>query len=391
MLQARSRIHRSALLFLLIGPLVSAANARAASEAILHNFTGGSDGGYVLRSLVFDGSGNLYGTAYFGGSYGAGTVFELSPGAGSWTQTILYNFTGGSDGANPASPLILDKSGNLYGTTDSGGANSKGTAFELSPSPGGGWTESVLYSFCSQSSCADGSYPASGLVMDSEGNLYGGTGNGVFELSRSGNLWTETVLYSAQTYFGVALDSAGNLYGAALGGYNGYVFELSPSKGGGWKESTIYSFKGGKDGSLPQGNVILDGSGNLYGTTGLGGAYDSGTAYRLAHKPYGWRETVLHTFRNSKKDGATPNGELVSDSEGNLYGTTLYGGANNAGTVFKLTSNDSSYKESLLWSFSTSDGATPASAVVLDKLGNLYGTTASGGSVGHGVAFEITP
>lgn len=382
-------IRLSHLSLLLISVLFSL-HAHAATEAILHNFTGGSDGGYVLRSLVFDQAGNLYGTTYFGGTYGAGTVFELSLTAGSWTQTVLYNFTGGADGANPASPLIFDKSGNIYGTTDSGGTNSKGTVFELNPSPGG-WTESVLYSFCSQTACADGSYPASGLVMDNAGNLYGGTGNGVFELSRSGNVWTETLLYSAQTYFGVALDSAGNLYGAALGGYNGYVFELSPAVGGAWKENTIYTFKGGKDGSLPQGTVILDGSGNLYGTTGSGGAYNNGTFYRLAHKPYGWRETILHSFRNSKKDGATPNGELVFDADGNLYGTTLYGGPNNAGTVFKLTPDNSSYRESLLWSFSSSNGANPASGVVIDKLGNLYGTTAWGGSAGHGVAFEVRP
>jgi uncharacterized repeat protein (TIGR03803 family) len=378
----------NAFVIVLIVSLLSA-TASATSESVLHNFTGGADGGYVLRSLVFDQSGNLYGTAYFGGTYGAGTVFELSPAQGSWSLTVLYNFTGGADGANPASPLIFDAAGNLYGTTDSGGANSKGTVFELSASQGGGWTENVLYSFCQQPGCADGSYPASGVVMDNSGNLYGATGNGVFELSRSGSKWTETLLYSGQTYFGVTLDSAGNLFGAALGGYYGFVFQLSPVQGGGWKENTIYIFKGGKDGSLPQGNVILDASGNIYGTTGYGGTYNKGTVYKLTHRKSGWIETRLHVFGNSKNSPATPEGDLTFDSDGNIYGATTYGGAANAGAVFKLTPSNSSFKESVLWGFSGSNGANPASGVTLDEAGNVYGTTCEGGLSGHGVIFEI--
>jgi uncharacterized repeat protein (TIGR03803 family) len=379
----------STFVVLLIAGLLST-NASATSEQVLHNFTGGADGGYALRSLIQDKSGNLYGTAYFGGTYGAGAVFELSPAQGSWSQTVLYNFTGGADGANPATPLVFDSAGSLYGTTDSGGANSKGTVFELSPSEAGGWTETVLYSFCAQPGCSDGSYPASGVVMDNSGNLYGATGNGVFELTHSGSGWTETLLYSGQTYFGVTLDSAGNLYGAALGGYNGFVFQLSPVQGGGWKESTIYTFKGGKDGRLPQGGVILDASGSIYGTTGYGGPSNKGTVYKLTHRKNGWYETRLQTFGSSKNSPVTPEGELTFDTDGNIYGATIYGGTANAGTIFKLTASNSFFKASVLWDFSGSNGANPAAGVTVDKAGNVYGTTCEGGLNGHGVVFEVT-
>ena len=229
--------------------------------------------------------------------------------------------------------------------------------------------------------------------MDGSGNLYGGTGNGVFELARSGNQWVETVLYTAQTYFGLALDSAGNLYGAALGGYNGYVFELSlsrPGYSGQQLPSQHLQRKGGKDGSLPQGTVILDSSGNLYGTTGSGGCLQqrnllpSGAqTIWLALRPF------LHSFRNSKKDGFIQTA--------NSYSTPTAISMARPCTAVRIIPYscksilNSLDRKSLDWSFSSGNGANPASGVVVDKLGNLYGTTAWGGSAGHGVAFEVTP
>ncbi|MGH6847527.1 MAG: choice-of-anchor tandem repeat GloVer-containing protein [Methylocella sp.] len=316
------------------------------AETVMHSFTGRpSDGSGPLAGLIADSSGNLYGTTDVGGASNEGTVFKLSQGG---TETVLHTFTGGSDGAFPQAGLIADSSGNLYGTTQDGGALGQGTVFRLSP----GGTETVLYSFCpSFPSCSDGAIPHAGLIADSKGNLYGTTFGGgaatgcggfggcgvVFKVSPGG---TETVLYSftgtddgANPQAGLIADSSGNLYGTTEfgGGLStqdcpfgcGVVFKLSPSG----TETVLHSFAGGSDGVNPLAGLIADSSGNLYGTT-------SYTVFKLSP---GGTETVLYSFKGGISDGISPAAGLIADSSGNLYGTTEFGGASDAGTVFKLT------------------------------------------------------
>jgi uncharacterized repeat protein (TIGR03803 family) len=233
-----------AILLLLMGLALAfaAPPAQAQTETVLYNFTGGSDGSIPQSRLASDGAGNFYGTTCFGGLLGFGTVFEVSPdGVGGWSEIVLYSFTGGSDGANPYfAYVIFDGLGNLYGTTYNGGANGYGVVYELSPA-GGSWTEIVLYSFANG---AAGANPLNGLIMDSARNLYGRTyegGNGaIFELTKSGGDWTEQVIYSGVPgYAGLTMDAAGDIFGAS----NTQVFELSPNRNGGWNQTLIHTFQ----------------------------------------------------------------------------------------------------------------------------------------------------
>ncbi len=258
-------------------------------ETVLYRFTGSMDGsGPGWGDLAFDQVGNLYGTTSDGGSNGHGSVYELTPSHGSWTETILYSFTGGEDGSQPESGVIFDRAGNLYGTTLFGGAGAQGTVFQLTPS-GAGWTEKVLHSFGSSESG-----PYGGLIFDPSGNLYGttqtgymGQGNGtVFMLTLSGGAWTLTTLYSfpagfTYPYARLTMDAAGNLYGTTSyfagpasyfsgQGSEGSVFKLAFS-GGSWTYIDLFEFDGGHDGGGPFGSVILDASGNVYGTGTAGG------------------------------------------------------------------------------------------------------------------------
>ncbi len=269
------------------------------TETLLHTFTGGKDGENPYAELIFDKNGNLYSTTYGGGAHGKGTVFELSPSGGSWTKTVLYSFKG-SDGNGPLAGLVFDTTGNLYGTTGRGGSSDKGVVFELTPSSKGPWTETVLHSFAGAPS--DGALPSADLIFDGLGNLYSTTRNGgsgactngcgtVFELSPSNGTWTESVLYSfagkpdGETLFGgLIFDGAGNLYGTTDAGGNkndGIIFKLTPSNGG-WTESVVYSFRGfPKDGARSYATLISDAKGNFYGATIFGGAYDPGTIFEL--------------------------------------------------------------------------------------------------------------
>jgi uncharacterized repeat protein (TIGR03803 family) len=258
-------------------------------ETVLYRFVGPMDGsGPGWGDLAFDQAGNLYGTTSDGGTYGYGSVYELTPSTGSWTETILYSFTGGDDGSQPKSGVIFDQAGNLYGTTLFGGAGARGTVFQLTHS-GSGWTEKVLHSFGSS-----GSGPFGGLIFDPSGNLYGttqtgymGLGNGtVFMLTPSGDDWTLTTLYSfpagfTYPYARLTMDAAGNLYGTTSyfygpGGYlggqgsEGSVFKLAFLNGS-WTYVDLHDFDGRSDGGGPFGSVILDTSGNLYGTGTAGG------------------------------------------------------------------------------------------------------------------------
>lgn len=342
------------------------------TEEVLHSFGEGNDGQYPYSGVVFDTFGNLYGATPYGGTgpcrdttgKGCGVIYELSPKTGGgWTETVLYNFGSiRNDGAHPYSDLILDGAGNLYGTTSAGGTRDKGTVFQLT-SNGGVWTDTVLYSFTfNPKSRQDGSNPQAGLLFDRFGDLYGTTSAGgvghchggcgiVFELIPSfGGGWTETILYSfahngtdgISPLASLIFDSAGNLYsttfaGGAVG--DGTVFELMPQTGGGWTETVLYSFGKGKDGRGPSGRLILDAVGNLYSTTVQGGYASStgGTVFELSPKTGGgWTEKLLHSF-GASTDGTQPYVGLVPDGSGNLYGTTVFGGADNNGTVFKIT------------------------------------------------------
>ncbi len=341
--------------------LVTATRAAAQQERVLHSFNNnGTDGYAPYTSLIADGAGNLYGTTDVGGPYHGGTVFELSPKAGGgWTETVLYAFGNGTDGAFPFGNLIRDSAGNFFGTTLQGnGAYVGGTAYELSPAGGGGWTETVLHVF---GNGTDGLKPTGSLVFDASGNLYGTTTLGglenlgtVFELSpAAGGGWTERVLHAFSSLAegftpigGLTSDKAGNLYGVTFqggsGAYgNGTVFELKSTAGGGWTWRVIYSFGSVSpaDGSNPSSGLIFDGAGNLYGTTSAGGTATTcggagcGTAFELHPTAGGgWNEKILYNFNNNGTDGYTPGSGLVFDAAGHLYGTTDGGGnGTNAG------------------------------------------------------------
>jgi uncharacterized repeat protein (TIGR03803 family) len=345
---------------------------------VLHTFTGFEDGGEPLSTLIFDEVGNLYGTAAVGGANSHGVVFKLAPNQdGSWTESVLYSFMGGADGAVPAAGLIFDQAGNLYGTTEVGGGSRNysacnnegcGTVFKLAPNQDGSWTETVLHAFCLQDGCDDGALPIyTGLIFDQTGNLYGTTGYGgnlsqcngigcgvVFQLTPNANgAWTENVLHRFSSinshggfhpYDSLIFDQAGNLYGTTEEGDNlslcyhfgcGVVFQLTPGTEGSWKEEVLHSF-GGRDGSIPYASLIFDHSGNLYGTTTAGGADRFGVVFKLApNSNGGWDETVLHDFYDNP--GAVPNAGVIFDGAGNLYGTTGGDGGNTFGSVFEIT------------------------------------------------------
>ena len=372
----------SALLFIAARP------AQAQTETVLWNFNGGD--GAVPQSGLTSHEGNFYGTTYFGGIFGNGAVFELSPnGSGGWNETVLYSFTGGADGQYPdLSYVIFDGLGNLYTTASYGGTHGDGVAFELSP-VGTSWTETVLYNFAGGT---DGATPLGGLIVDPVGNLYGTTyGNGgtVFELSPSVGGWTEQVIYSLDDVAGLTMDAAGNIFGASVS----TVFDLSPNGKGGWTPTVLHTFTGSpKDGSNAYGTPVLDKAGNVYGTTFYGGAKNNGTVYKLSLGKKGkWTEKILYSCKGGKKDGANPYAGIVLDAAGNIYGTTLAGGGSNDGTVYELVApvGKGSYKEKVLWSFNGTDGAYPYDSLILDSAANLYGTTSRGGSSNAGVVFEL--
>jgi uncharacterized repeat protein (TIGR03803 family) len=411
-------------------------------EQVLYAFQSGNDGQYPSSGLIFDASGNLYGETEYGGGGacnsgigdGCGTVFELSPnGNGGWTETVLHSFQCCTDGNFPASGLIFDQAGNLYGTTFGGGTYNQGTVFELTPSPNGGWSETVLFSFSDEG----GLQAPQGVIFDQKGNLYGtaiqagecghySTCGGVFELSPNPNGgWTGTVLYTFQPSGGwgpspgLVLDRAGNLYGTTFRGGSsgcsvdensgcGTVFQLSPHGSGGWTETALYIFQGENDGGNPAAGLIFDQSGNLYGTTQLGGgtgcSAGCGTVFELSPTGGGaWTENVLYSFEGGS-DGNYPDAGLIFDINGNLYSTS--GGGDSAcltsngygcGTTFELSPNSNGgWTETVLYRFQGgNDGEVPLSGVILDQTGNLYGTTNYGGgtgctNTGCGVVYEVT-
>lgn len=386
----------------------------ASNYKVLHRFKG-KDGARPSDSLILDGAGNLYGTTNLGGAFALGTAFKLTPNsAEGWTESVLYSFCSVkncADGWLPSANLVFDAAGNLYGTATLGGklggncgTQGCGVVFSLKPNSVGGWTESVLYTFCSATNCADGKLPSTSLVFDALGNMYGITGLGgslgfgvVFKLSPNSNgKWTESVIHSfneADAYpnNGVVFDIAGNLYGTTQGtGFSsfGTVYTLKPNSDGSWSESVLYAFIGrDQNGLEPAAGVVLDTAGNLYGTTTIGGTFGYGVVFRLHPNSDGsWTYGKLHSFMGTAK---SPYGSLLLDAAGNLEGTTISGGSVNGGVVFKMTNGTWAY--SVLHVFLAAPAENPVAGLIVDKAGNLYGTTQNCGSGCKGVVYEITP
>jgi hypothetical protein len=353
--------------------------------------------------LTLDGTGNLYGVSGGGNascSGGCGTVFQLTRlSNGVWQRNVIYEFLGGDDGFFPDGGLLVDRAGDVYGTTFPPFSSADcGTIFELIPGASG-WAKKTLYKFSGK---RDGCGPTGRLAFDSSGNLFGSTHGGgcgveagtVFELTPdTGGNWSETVLHcfrgGSSPLGGVVLDLVGNIYGAATGGsYNqGIVYRVTHTTSG-WVTSKLYDFTGGNNGGNPTAGVTLDDAGNLYGTV-PGGADNVGLVYKLSPTNGPWKFSILHTFTGGDDGGNPFQDTLAIGPSGSLYGTTWFGGLHQWGTAFKLVlSNTGHWTETVLHSFTNgSDGIQPSS-VVFGPAGNLFGT-ASLGTNGNGVVYEL--
>jgi len=373
--------------------------------------------GGLFSGLTFDAKGNLYGVTLGGGDHSQGTIFELVPSAHGWSLHTLHTFDG-ENGGSPNGGLIFDAAGNFYGTALGGrGLEDGGVAYEMARGSGG-WDFTVLYYFCVQYHCPDGGGPQSG-VLDNAGNLYGTTGGGgeyghgaAFELRLGSSGWEESLLYSFcfkaycrdgwDPIAGLITENVGNFYGTTFSGGNyggGSVFGLTRGSDGGWAERVLYSFCSDgppacKDGVGPYAGVVLDGSGDLYGSTEQGGGNTCGettcgTIFELTPTRSGhWKHTVLYSFPDAGS-GSFPTGGVVIDKVGNLYGATVAGGiggcSGGCGVAYKLAPEaNGKWKYTVLHKFDGSDGAQPLGALIFDDKGNLYGTA-------YNVVFEITP
>jgi uncharacterized repeat protein (TIGR03803 family) len=344
--------------------------------------------------------------------------------AQAWTLKTLYSFCIQSqcaDGSTPLAGVVRDSAGNLYGTTEIGGAHNQGVVFQLSPQ-GKKWSYKVLHDFCY--ACGDGAFPTAKLIVDVNGNLYGTTAAAgpnnmrgtVFRLSPDGSRWTEKILHvftgtrdgdsadSALTYSGAAsgafYDGVSALYGnTAIGGAQdrGTVFAIMPGKRG-WHEKILYSFCPAgvgacTDGENPAGDMTIDAAGNLYGLTGFGGANGGGALYQLAPgaKHTGWQQSVLYSFCSALNctDGTIPAGPVTVDGRGHLFGTTT-NDEGEGGVVFEVAKEKGSWQERVLHTFCCEDGYLPMAGVMIDPAGRLFGTNAVGGPVGlGGTVFEL--
>lgn len=406
-----SACHNLSIVFAFVATLVLAPALQAAAHYnVLYRFTNGTDGAYP-NSLILDKAGNIYGTAATGGDLncgtlnsGCGVVFELLPsGVGTWQEDVLYAFHGGTDGARPGGNLVFDASGNLYGTTSEGSAG--GTVFELSPQGDGTWMETVLYNF-------SGGFDGEALTIDALGNLYGVISYAesvIYELSppqKKGGTWTETTIYTTPEFVWIGsnlvLDPKGNLYVSWYRNFCcGGVFELKHVDNS-WQLTNLYAFLGGGNGGEPESGIIFDSKGRMYGT-GMSGGNNWGIVFELKGSGGQWNESLLYNFCsfNNCTDGAWPYARLAFDQAGNLYGTTEAGGAtcfyiDGCGVVFKLTpAKSGEWKETVLHRFKAGlDGYLPYDGVILDGKGHMYGTTSFGGTSsgqGYGTVFEVTP
>jgi uncharacterized repeat protein (TIGR03803 family) len=403
--------------FLVATLLALAMCAYGQQEIVLYSFNPNiEDGLNPGGNLIFDASGNLYGTTFNGGrfdcyyaTFNCGTAFELSPAAGGgWTEKLLHDLGDGTDGANPAAAMVFDTSGNLYGTAADGNQNF-GAVFELTRAVDGNWTEKVLHRFVNNGK--DGMYPEASLILDASGNLYGTTTRGgafdggtVFELARINGGWTERILHNFVTngtdgiypFGNLILDASGHFYSTTSEGGtygNGTVFELAQTASGDWKERIIHSFNpDGKDALQSFSGLCFHG-GHLYGTSPGGGTHGYGTVFEFSRAEGGdWTEKILHDFNFDGTDGVDPEFSVACDASGALYGTTGGGGLYGFGMVFKLTaSSNGTWTEEVLHSFNDNDGRQAEGGVILDAAGNVYGTTYWAGAFGEGLVFEITP
>jgi len=381
----------------------SAKAAVAQNFQVIYTFTGFRDGAQPYSGLTVR-SGALYGTTH-SGNEGAnwGNVYQLKF-HGGWIYSALQLF----DGTLESRP-VFGPSGLLYGTSPNNIAGLiYGYVYSLQPPVSAvchsvtcSWNTTVIYAF---GGGADGASPRYGeLVFDPAGHMYGttavgGNGNGViYQMTRSGSAWSEQPIYTFSGPDGstpasaVAFDTTGNMYGTTmLGGQNGFgtVYELSPN-GGGWTEKVLYSFQGGSDGTTPTAGLFLDAAGNLYGSTINGGSGGAGTIFELSPNGSNWNYSLLYSFSGNANCG--PGGTLSMDASGSLYGTTFCAGANNLGSIFKLTPSGGGWTYSSLHDFTGgSDGSKPFSNVSFDDAGNMFGTASAGGSQHSGTVWEIT-
>jgi uncharacterized repeat protein (TIGR03803 family) len=374
--------------------------AQAQTETVLYSFTGGNDGAGPAAGVISDSAGNLYGTTYLGGTSNQGTVFKFTKTGG---ETVLYSFTGGADGSSPRAGLLRDSAGNLYGTTAYGGnlscQSGKGCGVVFKVTPAG--QETVLYRFTGTG--GDGYTPGGRLITDASGNLfgttiYGGSSNFgiVFKLDKSGK---ETILHSftntggdgIHPYSGLVRDSSGNLYGTTISGGSGdtgIVFKLDA----GGNETILYSFGpvSSGDGATPESDMIRDSQGNFYGAAGNGGLSSClggcGVLYKIDSTGH---ESILYAFTGAG-DGYFPESVLVRDGAGNLYGTSTYGGdCFLCGTIFRLSAAG---KETVLHNFAGKpDGGYPDNSGLVPVSGSGYGTTFEGGTFNAGTIYRISP
>jgi hypothetical protein len=452
----RLRLPVSLLVFVALVLLSSSASA-SWKEKVLYSFQGIPDGAQPAGGVVFDQAGNLYGATTGGGSSSCvsfgecGTVYQLTPPVkrgDPWTEALLYVFKGNAsnDGATPGGSLVIDSSGNLYGSTAYGGTGGCtilgtkmgcGVVYEMTPpeTKGGKWTYTILYNF---QGGKDGIFPWGDLTLDKNGNLYGATqfggGKGttcnkyfdgncgtVFKLSTpkaKGGKWTEKVLHSfaggtdgANPNGGLVFDSKGAIYGTTFGGGDesgecgaggcGTAVELKPptKNGGAWKENVLYRFHG-QDGANPTAGIVLGRNGHLYGTVSAGATGGSGAVFDLSIPKGGglpWKENVLYDFSGTN-DGTSPRGALMFDASGNLYGVAL-GGGTHRGVIFRLKppKHGNSWRLTVLYNLTGSpDGDHPTAGLIFDSRGNLYSTTEWGGTGsscqgGCGTVFEVEP
>ena len=360
---------------------------------IVHSFGAAGDGVAPGGGLAMDSKGNLYGTTESGGEYGQGTVYELSPGAnGQWTETILHSFPylDPADGDEPIG-IVLDSAGNVYGETEFGGDGSYcdylpyecGVIFELSPGANGQWTETILYNFCSQPDCADGGEPkvVPALTLGPDGSLYGVATNTAFRFTPGSNGWTYTVLYTfcsevgCNPTSGLILDPKGNLYGEGGTGYCcAIVFELQPGQNGEWNELVLFNFSDPTmDGGSPERGLTLR-NGGLYGVAEGGGTNcirvgGCGAVFELTQSSGNYNDRLLWSFGGKNQaQGFSPNGPLIFDEHGDIFGSTSEGGEGcgvGCGVVYGLREQkNAKWAYYILHSFDGSDGVEPLGGLI---------------------------
>ena len=405
--QRSARACLGAAAFLAIIFLAPALPAQQLNQLAYFNGPNGNNPG---GKLAMDAAGNIYGTTFYGGRYGdfgPGTVYKLTHNSSGWVLTSLYDFSGYGDGQNPWGGITFGPDGALYGTTYGGGLYGWGVVFKLQPEPTRCttalcyWRETVLYNFTGGS---DGSSPQGAVIFDSAGNLYGSTLNGgqgngvVYELSPAQGSWNMNVLYRFKggsdgqgPEDGVVMDRFGNLFGTTfLGGTNdvGTAYELTPGASG-WTERVLHSFAGGDDGKYPTVPVV-DPSGNVFGATSEDGANGDGTVFELQRTGGSFSYSIIYQFNSLAGPPCDAECGLTLDSAGNLY-SDGYGGSNGGGTIFELSPSSGSWNLTVLWDLTEQQGLYPGNRPIFDAQGNLYGTTEYGGRGNDGNVWQLTP